>query len=207
VNSEVKQYFEAAALGNGKPLRFVELAGNMRGGLMFLHFLLIAAALNFPVMAAISHLAPWELFSRLYGSAFGGMLPEEFMAAATDTGTAAGQDLIDSFNLTLYSGGYGAKVLLPFLALCFGLILILQTVFYLCGAFCLGLTQMTASYLPFKNRLGVFIMASTIPAAGAALFGLLLPAVHIIVFYLAVIPLVFALVRRYNRDKMVTVTE
>jgi hypothetical protein len=198
VNRAVKQYCEAVALGNGKPLRFVELAGNMGAPLMFLHFLLIAGALNFPVMTALARLDPWELYSRLYGSAFAGMLPEEFAAAGS--GTSAGQELIEDFNLTLYHGGYGARVLLPILALAFALILILQTIFYLCGAFCLGLTQMTFSPMSFRNRLGVFIMASTIPAVASALFGLWLPAVHIIVFYLAVIPLVFALIRRYNAE-------
>jgi maltodextrin utilization protein YvdJ len=150
-------------------------------------------------MTALARLEPWELYSRLYGSAFAGMLPAEFAAAGN--GSPAGQELIDDFNLTFYHEGYGVRVLLPVLALAFALILILQTIFYLCGAFCLGLTQMNFSPMGFRNRLGVFIMASTIPAIAAALFGLWLPAVHIIVFYLAVIPLVFALIRRYNRDK------
>jgi hypothetical protein len=199
VNNAVKQYCEAAALGNGKPLRFVELAGNMRIPLLFLHFLLIAGALNFPVMTALARLEPWEFYSRLYGSAFGEMLPSEFAAAGN--GTSAGQELIDDFNQSSYHEGYGIRVLLPALALSFGVILILQAVFYLCGAFCLGLGQMTFSPLSFKTRVGVFIMASTIPASGTALLGLWLPAVHIIVFYLAVIPLVFAFIRRYNRGQ------
>ncbi|MDR2483157.1 MAG: hypothetical protein LBD08_05950, partial [Treponema sp.] len=63
----LRDYFEAAALGNGSLGRFAELARGLPPGLLALHFLMMAAVLHFPVVFAAARLSPWELFSRLQG--------------------------------------------------------------------------------------------------------------------------------------------
>jgi hypothetical protein len=173
----LKNYFEAAALANGKPRRFVMLVAGMKPALLVLHFILITGMLNFPVIFAIARLEPWELYSRSYGPAFAQMLPP---ASSPNSITA------EEFNQAMYSLGYGNKVLMPLLAMTLALVVILQAVFYLCAAIFLGLNRMHADPLTFKTRIGIFIMASTIPVIGSAIFGLRLPAAHIIIFYLAV---------------------
>jgi hypothetical protein len=180
-------YFEAAALGNGKPRRFALLVKNLKGGFIALHFLVIALALNFPVMFAIARLDPWELYSRLYGSAFGEMLQAEL-----DPPAAA------DFNAALYAGGYGRRVMLPTLAFVFGLVLILQGAFYFLASLFLGLARMTGTPLSLRQRFGLLIFSSTLPAAAAALLGLWLPTVHLVVFYLGEPILAFALSRTWD---------
>jgi hypothetical protein len=183
-------YFEAAALGNGKPRRFALLVKNLRGGFIALHFLVIALALNFPVMFAIARLEPWELYSRLYGPAFGEMLQGE-------PGAPAAGD----FNDALYAGGYGRRIMLPILAFTFALVLILQAAFYFLASFFLGLARMTGTPLSLRERFGLLIFSSTMPAAAAAFFGLWLPAVHLVVFYLGETILAFALSRTWDEGQ------
>jgi hypothetical protein len=50
---------------------------------------------------------------------------------------------------------------------------------------------MDSDPLPFRERLALLLFTSTLPCLAAAVFGLFLPAVHIIVCYLAVILLTF----------------
>ncbi|MDR2477563.1 MAG: hypothetical protein LBD18_07250, partial [Treponema sp.] len=144
-------------------------------GLLALHFLMMAAVLHFPVVFAAARLSPWELFSRLQGERFvesAGLRTEEFNAA-------------------MYGNGYGRRVLIPLLLISLGVIVILQAVFYLSAAGLLGLQRITRSRLSFRERISLFIMGSTLPAAFSLIIGIWLPAVHLIVFYLAAILLVF----------------
>jgi hypothetical protein len=188
-----RRYFEAAVLGNGKPRRFVPLVKNLKGGFIALHFFVIALALNFPVMFAIARLEPWDFYSRLYGSRFEETLPAEFNVFA-DINASAEFNAAD-FNGAMYAAGYGRRVMLPMLAFVFMLILISQALFYVCAAFFLGLARMTASPLAYRDRFGILVFSSTLPAAASALLGLWLPAVHLVVFYLAEIILAFAVSR------------
>jgi hypothetical protein len=191
-----RRYFEAVALGNGRPGRFIPLVRNLKGGFIVLHFFLIALALNFPVMFAIARLEPWDFYSRLYGSRFAETLPAEMGAGVEPFAeTLVEPDIAADFNGAMYSGGYGRRVMLPMLAFVFMLVLILQAVFYGCAAFFLGLARMTSSPLAYRDRLGILVFSSTLPAAAAALLGLWLPTVHLVVFYLAEIILAFTLAR------------
>ncbi|MDR2103049.1 MAG: type I pullulanase [Treponema sp.] len=173
----MKNYFLAAALGNGDPHRLVKLVGELKRGYLLLHFFLITAMLNLPVMYALARLPPSELYSRI----------------------GTGEALPENFDFLMNQSGYGPRILLPLLLLAFGIILILQLVFYLSAAFFLGLRRMTSSPISFTDRLGLFIMSSTLPVIGAAVLGKWLPAVHIVVFYLAVIPLTFWIAGVYDR--------
>jgi hypothetical protein len=201
---EARRYFEAAALGNGRLRRFAELAGSVKVSFLVLHFLVIALALNFPVMFALSRLAPYDFFSRFYGPGFAEMLPPEIFPSGAEpgavpgAGTGAVEAMAENFNGTMYAEGYGRRVMLPLLAFTFALILVLQTVFYALSALFLGAARMTTSPLSFRQRLGILVFSSTPPALAAALLGLWLPAVHLVVFYLAEGILAFAVSRAYD---------
>jgi hypothetical protein len=178
-----RDYFEAVTLGafgnlfsppedaSGRAERFIFLLKGMKSSRLVLHFILISLALNFPVMFAAARLSPYELFSRLYSGSLAELM----------TGT------VEDFNLLMYQNAYGRHILVPVLGMAFALVLILQAAFYALAALCMGFQRMTLSPLSFRNRLGLLLFSSTLPVIPAVLFGLWLPTVHILVFYLSVI--------------------
>jgi hypothetical protein len=191
----MKKYLEAVTLGAfgfrgaEKAGRLVVMISGLPASWLWLHFFIISAALNFPVMAAIAGLSPFEFFTRLYGANFVSMLPEAARSFIPENAAVidAGSEAVNSFNLFMLQNNYGTIILLPVLAAAFGVILILQAAFYLLAAFCMGLQRMTRQYLKFRDRLGLLLFSSTLPVFAAALFGFWLPTVHIIVFYFTVI--------------------
>jgi hypothetical protein len=196
----MRDYVIAAALGNGSLRRFVPLVRKVRCGFIAFHFVVISMALNFPVMFAIARLEPWEFYSRLYGVGFTALLDKSGFSppAAGSVDVPPGGE--DAFNEALYSGGYGRRVMIPMLAFSLMLVLILQLAFYLLAAFFLGLSRMTSSALSYRNRFGIFVLSSTLPAAGSAILGLWLPTVHLVVFYFVEIILAFAISRIYDEE-------
>jgi hypothetical protein len=197
----MRDYFEAVTLGafsfrdETKTTRFLSLIRGMKYSFILLHLLVVSLALNFPVMLAISRLEPYELYSRLYGENFPGLLPADLAGSAAVENAGENQadqaDNIEDFNLLMFRNAWGRRVMLPLLILVFFLVLILQAAFYLMAAFFLGLNRMNSSVISFRERLGFFAFSSTLPALLSALFGLWLPTVHIIVFYFAVIIITF----------------
>jgi hypothetical protein len=156
---------------------------------LLLHFLLLAVCLNFPITLTIARLEPYELFSRLYGENF-----DAFVASFTEAGASGGSASIierDDFNLFMIESGYGANTLMPLLAMAFGIVLVLQVVFYLFIASFLGLSRMNMAPISFRDRMGLVIFSSTLPVFATALFGLFIPGVHIIVVYFVVMFLAF----------------
>jgi hypothetical protein len=148
---------------------------------MALHFLLLSFCLAFPVIFTMARLSPFELYGRLYGESFMEKLPE---------------NEINDFNKVMLEGGYGRDVLLPFLCMAFGMLIVIQTTFYLFAVFFLGVSRMNLSFLSFGDRLGLALYSSTLPAPIASIFGFFLPAVHILIFYFMVIFFIF---QRSNR--------
>jgi hypothetical protein len=202
----LRQYLEAVTLGAFsyrdalKAGRFLSLMRETPARFFLLHLVLVSLALNFPLMLSIARLPPHETFARLYGEGFVrefAALPEEarhdraFQNGAAPQGAAAQKALIDDFDLYLYEKGYGRTVMLPLMGMAFILVLILQGVFYLIGACFMGLHRMNGSSLSFSAALRFLVFSSTLPAFLAALLGLRLPAVHIVMFYLAVIIISF----------------
>jgi hypothetical protein len=189
----LKQYLEAVTLGAfsyrdvPNAGRFLALMRETPVPFFLLHLVLISLAINFPLMLTIARLPPHETFARLYGENFG---REQFSALPAET-PAAQQDLIDDFDLYLYERGYGRTVMLPLMGMAFILVLILQGVFYLLAACFMGLHRMNGSPLSFSGALKFLVFSSTLPAFLAAILGLGMPAVHIIMFYLAVIVISF----------------
>ena len=160
----------------------------MGSGWLLLHFMLITMCLYFPVAFQIARLEPFELYSRLHGDQFYHLLPEDARAVlADDTDGAA----VGNFNQFMYSIGYGRNVLQPLLGMAFGLVIIIQAVFYLSAVFFLGLSRMNLAPLVFRQRMGLTLYSSTLPVLAASLFGLYLPTVHILIFYFIVMFFIF----------------
>ncbi|MDR2743419.1 MAG: hypothetical protein LBB98_14900 [Treponema sp.] len=195
----MKKYLEAVTLG-AFGFRGAEKAGRLTvmisalpAAWLWLHFFIVSTALNFPVMTVIAGLSPYEFFTRLFGADFVSLLPEAARNFIPEnvTGMTISGEAVEGFNLFMIRNNYGATIMLPVLAAAFGVILILQGVFYLLATFCMGLQRMTHQYLKFRDRVGLLLFSSTLPVFLAALFGFWLPTVHIIVFYFAVILISF----------------
>ncbi|GMO24261.1 MAG: hypothetical protein Ta2B_03610 [Termitinemataceae bacterium] len=173
----MKKYFEAVTLGSislhddSKRERFYALVFGIKVKYLVIHFLLLTIALNFPVMVAIAKLPPFDAYSRLSGDSF---LESNKLDA-------------DTFNTNMIESGYGINIMLPLIGMAFGLILILQIVFYGFAVLFSGWSRMMYSKISFKSRLGIFLFSSTLPVFGASIFGMFLPTVHIIIYYLIVI--------------------
>ena len=178
----MKNYFKAVTLGaftwkNEERITLLfEYAGKCGYAWLFLHFLLVTVCLNFPVMYNIARLSPSEFYSRLSGE---NIAPE----AVTDSP--------ENFNQLMYENEFGGNVLMPFLGIAFLLTLVIQIAFYLCAVFFLKVSRMHYTPVSFRGRLGLALFSSTLPVLAAAVFGMFLPTVHIIVFYFMVIFLVF----------------
>jgi len=163
---------------------------------MALHFLLLSICLAFPVTFTMARLTPFELYSRLYGERFADALPEPARAAFEETGADDHDSVVNDFNMIMLEIGYGRQVLLPLLAMTFGLLIVIQAAFYILAVFFLGISRLNLPRLSFNDRLGLALFSSTLPAPAASLFGLFLPAVHILIFYFMVIFFIF---QRSNR--------
>jgi len=163
---------------------------------LFLHLLLITICLAFPVTFAVARLTPYELCSRLYGGNFADALPESARADFSEFYESDPERVVNDFNFIMLENGYGRGVLLPLLGMTFGLLIVIQAAFYLCSVFFLRISRLNLPYLSFGDRLGLAVFSSTLPAPVAGVFGLYLPAVHILVFYFMVIFFIF---QRSNR--------
>jgi len=153
---------------------------------LLLHFLLLTLFLNFPITLIITKLSPFELYGRLYGE---NTVEKIMVSHETD------QAAIDKFNMQMNKNGYGRNILLPLIGTCFGLTLIIQAVFYLCAVFFMGRSRVNAASLSFHDRFGFAVLSSSLPVIAAVLFGLVMPTVHIVLFYLIV---VFFILQRSN---------
>ena len=152
--------------------------------------MLVTFCLNFPLTYSLARIAPYEMYTRMYGGDFMESLPESIRLEFTaDAPVTAAQ--ISEFNSLMAESGYGINVLLPLLGLNLVLILIMQAVFYVCAAVFLGLSRMNVSPLGFRQRLSLGVFSSTLPVLAAAVMGLALPTVHVIVFYFIVMFFIF----------------
>jgi len=192
----MKNYLKTVTLGaftwnDGKRIGLLVECIKKTGGLwLLLHFVLITLCLNFPVMLSMAKLPPYELFTRLYGNVSAAGLPEQIRNALAENG-GAGNISADDFNTLMTESGYGAKMLMPLLGMALGVIAVIQAAFYLCAVVFLKISRMNTAPLSFRNSLGLALFSSTLPVLAAALIGLFIPAVHIIVYYLAVIIIIF----------------
>jgi hypothetical protein len=165
---------------------------------LVLHFMLLSFCLAFPITFAMARLTPFELCSRLYGGRFMDALPESARAAFMEINEENQSHAVNDFNMIMLESGYGRDVLLPFLGITFGLLIVIQAAFYLCAVFFQGMSRLNLPWLSFGDRMGLALFSSTLPAPAASIFGLYLPAVHILIFYFMIIFFIF---QRSNRIK------
>jgi len=165
---------------------------------LVLHFTLLSICLAFPVTFAMARLTPFELCNRLYGERFIDALPESAHAAFMEINEKDQAHIVNDFNMIMLESGYGRDVLLPFLCLTFGLLIVIQAAFYLLSVFFLGMSRLNLPRLSFGDRMGLALFSSTLPAPAASLFGLYLPAVHILIFYFMVIFFIFQRSNKYK---------
>jgi len=154
---------------------------------LLLHFMLLTLCLNFPVMYQIARLDPYEFYSRLYS----GTTTPNSRLPTPDSRLPNSEEAINEFNAQMTDNNYGRYVMLPILGFSFGLTLIIQIVFYLSAVFFLGLSRMNVAPLSFKERTGLCLYSSTLPVLAAALVGIFLPTVHIIIYYFIIIFVIF----------------
>jgi len=197
----MENYFKAVTLGaftwkNGERIALLLEYCRKTGTLwLVLHFLLLTLCLNFPVMFQITRLDPNELYNRLYSDNSNFMFGEqkaENREQLTENNEVSNYPLPTSgFQLSIFGQNYGRDILLPILAFLLGVMIIIQTVFYLLTVFLLGVSRMNFASLSFKERFGLSVFSSTLPVIAASLFGLFLPTVHIIIYYFLIIFFVF----------------
>lgn len=178
-----------------------------------LHLLFVSLALNFPIMFSIARLSPYQVFSRLYAENFVSSLPDDMrirMESNTDADgfvidEAVHEQNVDDFNMAMLQNDYG-KIAIALMGIGFLLVIVLQIAFYLTAGFCMGLQRMVIAPLSFRVRIGILAFSSTLPAFAAALIGLWMPTLHIIVFYFAVILIGFWRSKQaYDRTNLSTV--
>jgi hypothetical protein len=194
----VRSYFETVTLGvfffkdEEKASLFIVKIKELKTRFILLHLILVTLALNFPIMLVIARLSPYQMYSRLYGDSFLQMLPDEMgqMLNLGEGNIGDDETRIEEFNMLMYQNDFG-KFALSIIGMAFLFVLILQLVFYMLACFCMGLQRMVGTHLSIRDRLGLLAFSSTLPVFLAALFGLWLPTVHIIVFYFAVIVIGF----------------
>jgi len=190
-------YFKTVTLGaftwkdEDRIAQFLDHIRKMGAGWLLLHFLLLTLCLNFPVMYQITRLDPFEFYSRLFSGNNEQMAENHFLPTPNSQLPTPSDEEIDTFNQQMSDNNFGRNVLMPILAFSFGLTLIIQIVFYLCAVFFLGLSRMHFTPLSFKERMGLCLFSSTLPVLAAALFGLFLPTVHIIIYYFIIIFIIF----------------
>jgi len=181
----MRHYFETVTLGsftwkNEDRLKLLYSHISAEGvPFLILHFFLLAICLNFPVTFIIARLDPADFFSRLYG--------EEALINMGETA---------DINSMLIESGYGRTTLLPMLGFLFFIIVIILAAFFLFTGFFIGVARMNSSFMNFRSRFSLALFSSTLPALISAIIGFVLPAVHILIFCLAVILITF---QRNNR--------
>ncbi|MDR0784589.1 MAG: hypothetical protein LBE74_01725 [Treponema sp.] len=194
----MKEYLETVTLGasfsKDSAPRFMTLIEKTKTRTIVLQALMVSLALNFPIMFSIARLSPYQVFSRLYAENFVSSLPDDMrarMEANTDSegfviDESAHERIVEDFNTAMIQNDYG-KIATALMGIGFLLVLVLQTAFYLAASFCMGLQRMVIAPLSFRSRVGILAFSSTLPVFVAALIGLWMPTLHIVVFYFAVI--------------------
>ena len=186
----MNDYFRAVTLGAftwkdaGRVALLLDVIRMTGGKWIALHFMLLSVCLSFPITFAVARLSPHELFGRLLGGDFMYDMPE-LAGAQTTEGHG---DAAYRFNEFMLENDFA---LFPILAATFGLILIIQAAFYLSTVFFLRVSRMNVAPISFGDRMGLAIYSSTLPALLATSFGMFLPTVHIIIYYFAIIFIVF----------------
>ncbi|MCL2051445.1 MAG: hypothetical protein FWG91_06945 [Lachnospiraceae bacterium] len=96
---------------------------------------------------------------------------------------------------------YIPTFLLPLLLYACLILLVLQLFFYFLAAVFLGIFRMTSSSFDFGEKTKIAVMSSLPPALLGAAFGFFLPAVHIFLFQMVNLLLLFYLSRKFDKKE------
>lgn len=111
------------------------------------------------------------------------------------------------FGMVAVYNGYIPRLLIPILSSVFAVVCILQILFYIMSACALGLYRMSSSKFSFAARSKISIMASSAPAMIGFVFGFLIPGVHIILFQLLCLLVLFTVSKRYDAAEKQNIAE
>jgi len=188
----MRNYFKAVTLGAftwkdaDRVGQFVEQIRKTSGLWLAVHLLLLTVCLNFPNDFSIINLTPYQLNSRI---AFYTENPGENVPALPKD--AGDEDAVKIFNDFMLQNGYRENILPLFLISLYLQTLIIQLIFYLCAVFFLKLSRLHVTQMNFRERMGLALYSSTMPALFCSIFGFFMPTLHIIVFYFIVIFFIF----------------
>ena len=102
------------------------------------------------------------------------------------------------FSMIAMYNMYITSFLFPLLGIAFFVLFVLQLFFYLVSALFLRLFRMASSKIGFGSRVKIVILSSTFPALLSAAVGFFLPAVHVILFQMLNLLLLYFLSKRVD---------
>ncbi|MCL2004261.1 MAG: hypothetical protein FWG72_09715 [Oscillospiraceae bacterium] len=96
---------------------------------------------------------------------------------------------------------YIPQILLPLLSIALLILLVLQLFFCLMSAAFLKTFRLVSKQFQFGENVKIAIMSSSLPALISAAVGFILPAVHIVLFQMATLLVLFSLPKRYDKKE------
>jgi len=117
--------------------------------------------------------------------------PSEFFSPETLHGSFG-----EVFSMIAMYNMYITSFLLPLLAIAFFILLILQIFFYFMSALFLGIFRLASTSFDFGKKIKIVILSSLFPALLSAAAGFVLPAVHIILFQMINLLLLYFLSKK-----------
>jgi len=96
---------------------------------------------------------------------------------------------------------YIPHFLLPMILIAFVVLLAIQTFFYLISAAFLGLSRLASTNFSFNERVKIVIMSSLFPALLCTAVGFVIPAVHIALFQMVNLLLLFYISKRFDKTE------
>lgn len=105
------------------------------------------------------------------------------------------------FSMIAVYNMYIPHFLLPLIIVALVILFVLQLFFYLFSAAFLGLSRLASTRFGYGKRAKIVVMGSLIPALICVAVGFFLPAVHIVLFQIINLLLMFHLSKRYDKDE------
>lgn len=102
------------------------------------------------------------------------------------------------FGMLAVYNGYIPQLLMPMLAGVCLLLGVLQLLFLLLAASALGVYRMASTRLPFGCRIKISILSSAAPTAVCLVLGFLIPGVHIILYQVLCLLVLFVTSKRFD---------
>ena len=222
-------YFRAAFLYYGRHYRFVESSKNMSWRFVALHFALVTGIVFIPIIYLLFSTQPYDMYARVFGVNFDDM--EIFLSGTLDE-IRRGFTVVDGYvifheaNILLHAPAfffdvenmpyttrelfskiamynmYITEFLLPLTLVAIVVLAVLQVFFIAVSAYFLGAYRLKSSNFSYGERVKIVILSLLPMAFACAAVGFFLPAVHVILFQMLSLPVIFYISKRYDlREK------